>query len=137
MKRFSFKKNTTEEHLEDLRQAYCEFDITKALTALRKTVKALNNKASTETLIEALTNVSIEDEYVYAVPCLCKVCYTVKADKSQFKFIRYYVAYGTTEADVNAYLECMIDLQIQELDGYVSGYYETQYNIEYIVACIK
>lgn len=137
MKRFSFKKNTTEKHLEDLRQAYCDFDVNKALTALRKTVKALNSKASTETLVEALTNVSIEDEYVYAVPCLCKVCYTVKTAKSQFRFIRYYIAYGATEADVNAYLECAIDLQIQELDGYVSGYYETQYKIEYITACIK
>ena len=137
MKRFSFKKNTVEKHLEDLRQVYCELDVTKALTTLRKAVKALNDKASTETLIEALTNVSIEDEYVYAVPCFCKVRYTVKTDKSQFKFIRYYIAYGATEADVSAYLEYMVELQIQELDECVSRHCKVQYDIEYIVACIK
>ena len=137
MKKFSFKKNTADKHLKklqkDLHQLYCSFDTTMALSTLRCLVKNLVTQAKAEDLLQVLqANDTTKNTLVYAVPCLCKVNYTVTTDETEFEFSRYYIAYGVTEYDIDAYLDFTIQEQLQEFDE--GG---VEYEVEEVIPCIR
>jgi hypothetical protein len=128
---------------DDLQELYCTFDETKALITVRKLIKLLTEDASKETLLQALVdNTTVVDDLIYAIPHLCEVCYKVvfnsNCDKREdFEFTRYYIAYGNTEDDLDAYLDTAIQIDLMDIEERLGHYVTVTYEVKDSIPCIK
>lgn len=138
MKRFSFKKTTAEKYLNNSpKELFCTFDTNQAIITLRKFVKELLVQDSKESLLQILLERNTTaDELTYAIPCLCEVRYTVKTDEKSFAFTRHCVVYGVTEYDVDAALDTLIQLELEDMSERIGKHPAIQYKVLTIIPCI-
>lgn len=147
MKKLFKKAQETSAVKTALEELYCTFDSTTALIKLRKLIALAKQRApeDVDELIEGLVMEDAATEHIiYSIPCLCEVRYKFRPITSTahwpirpITYTRYYTAYGVNDADIDAYLDMAIQLDISTFEETLSGKYHIDYTIEEITPCIK